>query len=316
MLPGTTDPGRDRLLAAILHFFGGQDLRTREEIRAALESELDAAGPEAVHDLKAHVAADYGWDYYAPNPLARRIHHRLADRFLTPDSEIHGLDHLAAVANTPLVIFSNHLSYSDANVIDILLRRGGEPSLAARLTALAGPKVFTSKERRFSSLCFGTIKVPQSTGVSSEDAVLNAREVARAARRAIDAARLRLEGGDALLLFGEGTRSRAAAMQPMLAAVARYIEDVDAWVLPVGLEGPEALFPVEEATLHPARVVMRIGRPVRAQDLLNRAGHDRRTVMDAIGLAIAELVSPSYRGAYAEASQFPGASSALRAART
>ena len=316
MEAGSLDAGRDRLLAAILHFFDSQDLRTRQEIRAALEGELAAAGPQAVHDLKAHVTADHGWAYYAPDALARRIHHRLADRFLTPDSQFFGVEHLAAVGDAPVVIFANHLSYSDANVIDILLRRAGAAPLADRLTAIAGPKVFTSQERRFSSLCFGTIKVPQSAAVSSEGAVLNVREVARAARQAIRLARQRVAAGDALLLFGEGRRSRSAAMQPMLAGVARYIEALDAWVLPVGLEGPEALFPVEDSTLHPARIVMGVGGPFRANDLMTEAGEDRRVVMDAVGLAIAGLVSPAYRGAYANAADFPDASAVLSALRT
>jgi 1-acyl-sn-glycerol-3-phosphate acyltransferase len=313
--PAGADSGRDRLIAAILDFFGGQDLLSREEIRAALEREIAAAEPQALVDLKMRVTADDGWAYYAPDALARRIHHRLADRFLTPDSQLFGAEHFAAVGDAPVVIVANHLSYADANVIDILLRRADASALADRLTALAGPKVFTSRERRFSSLCFGTIKVPQSADVSSEDAVLNAREVARAARRAIDAARLRLAAGDALVLFAEGTRSRRAAMQPMLAAVARYFEDVDAWVLPVGLEGPEALFPVEDSTLHPARVVMRVGNPFKAKGLLTHAREDRRVVMDAVGLAIADLVSPAYRGAYANAADYPAASAALSACR-
>ena len=46
----------------------------------------------------------------------------------------------------------------------------GDAALANRLTAVAGPKVFTSRERRFSSLCFGTIKVPQSSEVASGEA--------------------------------------------------------------------------------------------------------------------------------------------------
>jgi hypothetical protein len=101
----------------------------------------------------------------------------------------------------------------------------------------------------------------------------------------------------------------------MLAGVARYLEDVDAWILPVGLEGSELLFPVEDAALHPATVVMRVGRPFRAKDLIAQAGEDRRVVMDAVGLAIAELVSSAYRGAYTDAADFPGASAALSALR-
>ena len=125
---------------------------------------------------------------------------------------------MASIPGAPLVIVTNHLSYADANVIEVLLERGGGADLANRLTALAGPKIFTSRERRFSSLCFGTIKVPQSTDVASEEAVLNGREVVRAARHSIDVAHRRLQAGDALLLFGEGTRTRTGGMQQMLSA--------------------------------------------------------------------------------------------------
>ncbi len=279
----------------------------------ALQDEIDSAPPQAVQELKRRVTAEQGWEYAAPDHLAKKIHHRLAGRFIAAGSELSGAEHLTAVADQPLVIVANHLSYSDANVIEILLRRTGAKTLADRLTAIAGPKVFTSRERRFSSLCFGTIKVPQSAEVSSEEAALNVREVARAARHAIDAARQRLQAGDALLLFGEGRRSRTAAMQPMLAGAARYLELVDVWVLPVGLEGPEALFPLDEATLRPARITMRVGRPFRAVHLLAHAHGDRRIVMDAVGLAIAELLSPPYRGAYADANAFADAHAAWRA---
>jgi 1-acyl-sn-glycerol-3-phosphate acyltransferase len=182
-----------------------------------------------------------------------------------------------------------------------MLERAGSDgaSLARRLTALAGPKIFTSRERRFSSLCFGTVKVPQSSDVASEEAVLSARDVARAARRSIDVALDRLRAGDALVLFGEGTRSRAAAMQQMLPAIARYLVVPDCWVLPIGLTGSEALFAIQDATPRAARVTLAIGRPCRAHDLVAGADGDRRLVMDAIGLAIAAVLPEAYRGVYA-----------------
>jgi 1-acyl-sn-glycerol-3-phosphate acyltransferase len=265
--------------------------------------------------LKARLAADEGWTYYPPDPLARRIHHLLADRFLQGGSRVEGLEPLDAVGTGPLTIFANHLSYADANVVDVLLERAGAGALARRLTALAGPKVFTSRERRFSSLCFGTIKVPQSTEVSSGEAQLHARDVARAARQAIDVALARVAGGDALLLFGEGTRSRTAAMQPMLAGVARYLDRPGTLVLPAGLTGPESLFPVDAATGHPARVCMRIGQPIDAGRLAACARGKRQIVMDAIGLAIAELLPLAYRGVYADAARFADAEDALRRTR-
>ena len=158
------------------------------------------------------------------------------------------------------------------------------------------------------SLCFGTVKVPQSADVSSEEAVLDAREVARAARRAIAVAHERLAAGDALILFGEGTRSRSGGMQRMLAAVARYLEVPGTWVLPAGLTGSEALFPVDGSRLQPTRVIMTLGRPLRADALLAGCDGDRRVAMDAVGLAIAQLLPPEYRGIYAEAGDFAVAS--------
>lgn len=219
------------------------------------------------------------------------------------------------MANAPVVILANHLSYADANVIELLLHAAGCDELATRLTALAGPKVFSSRERRFSSLCFGTVKVPQSAEVSSGEAVLSAREVALAARQSIDVAIGRLRGGDALTLFGEGTRSRTGEMQPMLAGAARYLDVSEAWVLPVGLAGSEALFPVDTSVPRPAGVVARLGRPVKARALNDRAAGDRRLVMDAIGLAIAEAVPLEYRGVYRDASRYPDAQRVLQESR-
>jgi 1-acyl-sn-glycerol-3-phosphate acyltransferase len=302
---------RDRLIAAVLAFLNDQDLLTVEDVRAALETEIDAAGPGALLDLKERLAADLGWSYYPRDSLAQRIHHLLADRFLQAGSRILDIEHLADVQAGPLAIVGNHLSYADANVVEVLLQRSGGTTLANRLTAIAGPKVFSSRQRRFSSLSFGTIKVPQSTEVSSDEAVLSAREVARAARQAIDVAHARLDAGDALLIFAEGTRTRTGGMQRFLPGVARYLKVPGIRILPVGIAGPEALFPVGTDRIQPAHMVMRLGRAMSADALLDRAGGDRRLTMDAIGLAVAELLPPEYRGVYGNEHSFVDASRVL-----
>lgn len=308
-------PSRDVLIEAILAFLADQDLLTLHDIRAALEQEVDEAGPDALLALKARLVADNGWAYHPRDPLAQRLHHLLADRLLCQGSELRGGHHLALTAESPVVIVANHLSYADANVMEVLLQRGGAAQLANRLTALAGPKVFTSRERRFSSLCFGTVKVPQSTEVASGEAVLRGRDVVRAARQSIDAARERLRVGDALVLFGEGTRSRTGAMQSMLAGVARYLDVPGTWVLPAGLTGPEALFPVAPSRLRPARVTLQLAPPLPADALLMRAAGDRRLVMDAIGLAVASALPSEYQGLYRDEGRFPDAARVLRDAR-
>jgi 1-acyl-sn-glycerol-3-phosphate acyltransferase len=207
---------------------------------------------------------------------------------------------MAAVAGRPVVIFANHLSYSDANLLAVLLQRAGGQELADRLTVIAGPKVYSSLKRRFSSLCFGTIKTPQSSALSSEDAVMNARDVAHAARRSIEIALERLALGDALLVFAEGTRSRTTGMQPMLAGVTRYLDGPDTWILAAGITGTESMFPIGEDKLHRVRIVTRrLSRP-SADALRERAGGDRRLMMDAVGLAIAALLPAEYRAAYGD----------------
>jgi 1-acyl-sn-glycerol-3-phosphate acyltransferase len=294
--------GRDAIVGAITSFLANHDPRLLGDVRAALQREIDAAGPAALAALNERLArAGQDWVYSPPDPLARRIHHVLADTLLDRRSSFDGLEHVRAVAGQPALIFVNHLSYSDANLIEILLHRAGVDEVADRLTVMAGPKVYSSTRRRFSSLCFGTIKTPQSTALSSEDAVMNPREVARAARRAIEIAHERLALGDAVLVFVEGTRSRTSGMQPALPGVARYLDGPARFVLPVGITGTEALFPVGDESLHIVPIHARAGRPIDAAALRADARGDRRAMMDLVGRRIAELLPASYRGVYGTA---------------
>jgi Acyltransferase len=292
---------RDGLVSAITAFLAGNDARTLEGIRKTLEREIDAAGPAALAELRERLVNSGGDSaFYARDPLARRIHHVLADGLLEPTSALFGVEYLAPIRHDPVVVLANHLSYSDANLLEVLLHRSGERELADRLTVVAGPKVYSSLRRRFSSLCFGTIKTAQSSSIASDDGAKHAREIARAARLAIENAHERLAHGDALLVFAEGTRSRTSGLQPMLPAVSRYLDDSDAWVLPVGIAGSEAWLPIGDHEIHPVRIVARIGKPVKATELEARAGGNRRLMMDAVGVAIAALLPPEYRGVYAD----------------
>lgn len=309
------DQRPEALIEAILGFLTDLELLTLAEIEKALRREIDAAGPAALLALNERLASNDGWDYYPPDPLSRRIHHLLAGHFLASGSELRGGGELAHLGDGPVVIIANHLSYADANVIEVLLQQNGGAQLANRLTALAGPKIFTSRERRFSSLCFGNIKVPQSADVASDDAVLGAREVARAARAAIGVARQRLEARDALVLFAEGTRSRSAQMQSMLAGATRYLDVPGTRVLPLGLTGSEHLFPVNSTGVRPAEVVVNLGPPFSAENLMMRADGDRRLAIDAAGLAVADLLPSRYRGVYENVSAFPDAVRVLQDVR-
>jgi 1-acyl-sn-glycerol-3-phosphate acyltransferase len=293
--------GRAPLVDAIATFLEREHAPRREAVRESLERVIDEAGPDAIAFMGARlVRTGSDWAYYPRDPLARRIHHVLAERVLDQEPVLLGIEQLPRVADRPLVIVANHLSYSDANVLEVLLQRAGATDLSDRLTVVAGPKVYSNVRRRFSSLCFGTIKTPQSAKRSTDEAVMNARDVARAARRSLQIAQERLALREALLVFAEGTRSRTGGMQRLLSGVARYLDVPGTWVLPVGIVGTERLFPIGEDGLHPVHIVVRIGTPVPATVLAERAHGNRRLMMDSIGCAIAELLPHEYRGAYGD----------------
>ena len=160
----TTTCGREPLVDSVVRFLARERVADAAVIRNCVERAIDESGSGAIDSLSARLmTAGTDWDYYPPDPLARRIHHALAPYVLRPEPLVDGAHHLDAIRGLPLVIFANHLSYSDANVIDVLLRHADAAWLADRLTAIAGPKVYSNVTRRFSSLCFGTVKVPQSS---------------------------------------------------------------------------------------------------------------------------------------------------------
>lgn len=287
----------------IVQYAGEHSEEERQELRERLRGVLSERGPVDLDELGAQLlrtGADFA--YYPKNELARLIHGAVAELAVTRESSILHPERLAALRDGPAVFLSNHLSYSDANLFVILLERAGYRDIADRLTVIAGPKVYSDPMRRFASLCFGTIKTPQSSTRSSDEAVMSPREVARLALETIEIARERQRAGDALLLFVEGTRSRTASMQRALPAVARYLEDPESLLVPVGVTGSERFIPVGEERLHPTLVHFQIGHAAKAGALAERCDGNRRLTMDAIGVAIARLLPPEYRGIYGEAS--------------
>lgn len=299
--PASISRAARSLIEQIVAFAGDRPVDELSDLRRRLEQVLATEGNRAVAQLvRRLMTTGTDFTYYPPDPLARRIQHEVATLALTEACVLLGAENLARVGDRPVVLLANHLSYSDANLLEVLLRRAGLDAVADRLTVVVGPKVYSEPYRRFSSLCFGTVKTPQSTARSSAEAVMSPREVARLARETIAVALEREEAGDALLIFVEGSRSRNGSMQRALQGVARYFEVPERLIVPIGIYGSERLVPVGVERLQATQVTCRVGRAVEAGTLAARAGSSRSLRMDAIAVAIARLLPPEYRGVYAE----------------
>lgn len=241
------------------------------------------------------------WGYFSANTLARTINYELGQLIVLAGSTLRGIHHVAERGG-PCVYLANHLSFSDANLFAYLLQREGHAALASKLCVLAGPKVFTDPFRRFSSLSFGAIKLPQSADRASGDARMPRREIARLAAETITSTVQRLEAGDHLLVFIEGSRSRSAAMQPALGAVSRYLEVPGTQVIPLAITGSEHLMPITEERARPTHVTITLGAPLAADQLIVTSQGNRSSMMHAVGLAIARQLPSSYRGHYLDES--------------
>ena len=287
------------LLAVTLSDWGSGPLASvRERCERLLSAHSDASLAELLERSRT-TGAD--WGYNPPDPVARELSLDVMRHGLLPDSTLEGGESLESIHGTAVLV-GNHLSFVDVNVLHYLMVDAGFPEVANRVTTLVGPKVFSLLIRRLASLCFGTVKLPQSASRASGEAVMSAREVARLSRHALTTAHERCLGGDHLLIFPEGSRSRSGALQRCLPAVARYLEVEGSVLVPWGHVGTEHLVPLGEDHIYPCTVHVRIGPPVPCALLLDACEGKRSLVMDVVGFLIAAQLPTGYRGFYDEGS--------------
>ena len=97
----------------------------------------------------------------------------------------------------------------------------------------------------------------------------------------------RLNQGEVIGVFPEGTRSRDGKLQVPQAGVGLLVQKTGARVIPVGFSGTFAMLPPGAKKLKPARLTMRVGKPMTFPQETSRE-EIARQVMEAI----AQLVEP------------------------
>ena len=293
-----TPSDRDQIIRSIARMLSTWAAVQEASFRKRLEADLADIPEATLRESVARMDSTGGhWGYHPFDAVARRASRLVHSIVLESSSELIGAEALEVARTRPVILLGNHLSFVDANVADALISHASYADVANRLTVVVGPKVFSEPIRRLASLCFGTIKIPQSASRASGEAVMSLREVARLASGTLEAVRTRQSQGDHLLIFVEGSRSRSGEMQSALTAVARYVEHPDALLIPFAVWGTEKLMPVSEDQVHAADVTVRLGRPVEAAALRELCAR-RAMLAQAIGFLIADLLPPSYRGHY------------------
>jgi 1-acyl-sn-glycerol-3-phosphate acyltransferase len=113
-------------------------------------------------------------------------------------------------------------------------------------------------------------------------------------RRALRTATDLLRSGELVLIFPEGTRSRDGRLMPAELGLGMVALRSGAPVVPIGITGTGRALPRRVPLLRPAKVRVRIGEPLRFDDLAGRAG-DREAlqqVAQRVTQAVAALLPP------------------------
>ncbi|GIJ21344.1 putative 1-acylglycerol-3-phosphate O-acyltransferase [Micromonospora lutea] len=197
--------------------------------------------------------------------------------------QVEGLHHVPAAG--PVILASNHLSFSDSIFTPLIVPR--------KVTFVAKAEYFTGKGIKgwLTKVFFtgtGTIPVDRSGG--------------RAARAALDTQLKVLRAGGIAGIYPEGTRSPDGRLYRGKTGVARLALESGAPVVPVVMLNLDEIQPPGQLIPKLARVRIRFGPPVDFSRYAGLAG-DRfveRAVTDEIMYELMELSGREYVDVYAQ----------------
>jgi 1-acyl-sn-glycerol-3-phosphate acyltransferase len=250
--------------------------------------------------------------YFESLPLNRNLLLWYANRIIKKDSSIDSISQLKEIdelrrSGQPLTFISNHLTYADSHVIEMMFIRSGFEDMANHMIHIAGQKTFEIWRYSFTR-SLNTIRVYQPK--ASIDRMLRKKMNSRALRWA---ARQKRQGYS-LLVFPEGTRTRLEKRFNLKSGNPRTtIYFRNSLVVPLALMGSEEMMPVGRILPRPATINLRIGKPIhhRALEQELRQKHPEQsdkelqqsTLLQYMN-QINNLLKPEY--AYIETAHVPG----------
>jgi len=212
--------------------------------------------------------------------------------FLTPflmilfRPKVKGLRNVPATG--PLIIASNHLSFSDSIFMPLVVPR--------KVTFLAKSEYFTSPGpkgllKKLTFIALGQVPVDRSGGRRSEAAIITGLQV--------------LSEGKCLGIYPEGTRSPDGRLYKGRTGIARLAIESGAPIIPVAMFNTEKIQPTGQVIPNIQRVGMRFGEPMYFDGDSTDLAY-LRVVTDQIMNRIQELSGQEYVDEYAVKVKRPG----------
>ncbi|AYD41233.1 1-acyl-sn-glycerol-3-phosphate acyltransferase [Clostridium fermenticellae] len=218
-----------------------------------------------------------------PDSFLRYTSRKILDRYMNKyaDINVQGMENLKGV-HRPILFICNHLSNSDALVIDRVLKDED-------ITFVAGVKLSSN------SLTNLGMKITKTIGIKPNTADKDA--ISKVIRT--------LKENNNILIFPEGTRSRSGGMINGRRGVVLMQKLSKASIIPLGIYGSEKLLPIDDRDMalekfHHAKVMLNIGKQIEVPSKMK--GETKRDyegrVLDLLMRSISGLLPEEYRGVY------------------
>jgi 1-acyl-sn-glycerol-3-phosphate acyltransferase len=219
-----------------------------------------------------------------PDRLVIFISKKIVDKYLRKyaNIKINGSENLKGIT-TPVIFICNHLSNSDGLVLDKALK-------IIDPTFVAGAKLSNNAVTNIGLNVIKTTTIkPNSADKESIKKVINL-----------------VKQGESLLVFPEGTRSRAGSLIEAKKGIILIARMTGAPIIPIGLYGTEKLLPINSGgdmsaeSFNGADVHVNIGKqfeiPKRTKEQ-DKKDYEEITLKNMM-MKISELLPENYRGVY------------------